>query len=96
MVDDILFSIASQMVTLITMLKRVKLPTGVPKSMDDSKKEMERLPSRTCSVGELPPELQCLLCKEVMEDAALTNICRFQSFCMTNVIYSICSSSQFS
>ncbi|CAF1736299.1 BnaC09g20200D [Brassica napus] len=85
-------------------VKRVKPPTGIPKSMlvatpdgsyslpsgavavlkpneDAFEKEMEGLPSTTRSVGELPPELKCPLCKEVMKDAALTSKCCFQSFC---------------
>ncbi|XP_010518720.1 PREDICTED: E3 ubiquitin-protein ligase RBBP6 [Tarenaya hassleriana] len=85
-------------------IKRVKPPTGIPKSMlmanpdgsyalpsgaiavlkpneDAFEKEMEGLPSTTRSVGELPPELKCPLCKEVMKDAALTSKCCFQSFC---------------
>ncbi|XP_059462991.1 E3 ubiquitin ligase PQT3-like isoform X2 [Corylus avellana] len=84
-------------------IKRVKPPTGIPKSMlmatpDGSyvlssgavavlnpneaafEKEMEGLQS-TCSVGELPPELHCRLCKEVMKDAVLTSKCCFESFC---------------
>ncbi|KFK32178.1 hypothetical protein AALP_AA6G207800 [Arabis alpina] len=85
-------------------VKRVKPPTGIPKSMliattegsyslpggavavlkpneDAFEKEMEGLPSTTRSVAELPPELRCPLCKEVMKDAALTSKCCFQSFC---------------
>jgi hypothetical protein len=34
----------------------------------------------TCSVGELPPELHCRLCKKVMKDAVLSKCC-FESFC---------------
>ncbi|XP_043698314.1 E3 ubiquitin ligase PARAQUAT TOLERANCE 3-like isoform X2 [Telopea speciosissima] len=84
-------------------IKRVKPPTGIPKSMlmttpDGSyalpsgavavlkpneaafEKEIEGLPS-TRSVSELPPELRCPLCKEVMKDAVLTSKCCFKSFC---------------
>ncbi|KAI4327145.1 hypothetical protein L6164_019642 [Bauhinia variegata] len=43
-------------------------------------KEIEGLPS-TRSVGDLPPELHCPLCKEVMKDAVLTSKCCFKSFC---------------
>lgn len=43
-------------------------------------KEIEGLPS-TRSVGELPPELHCPLCKEVMKDAVLTSKCCFKSSC---------------
>lgn len=61
------------------------LPSGavaVLKPNEDAfEKEMEGLPSTTRSVGELPPELKCPLCKEVMKDAALTSKCCFQSFC---------------
>ncbi|XP_058221892.1 E3 ubiquitin ligase PQT3-like isoform X3 [Rhododendron vialii] len=86
-------------------LKRVKPPTGIPKSMlmttsDGSyalpsgavavlkpneaafEKEMEGLPS-TRSVGDLPAELHCPLCKDVMKDAVLTSKCCFNSFCDT-------------
>ncbi|XP_062165593.1 E3 ubiquitin ligase PQT3-like isoform X3 [Alnus glutinosa] len=42
-------------------------------------KEMEGVPS-TYSVGELPPELYCRLCKEVLKDAVLAKCC-FESFC---------------
>ncbi|KAK8505599.1 hypothetical protein V6N12_038338 [Hibiscus sabdariffa] len=84
-------------------IKRVKPPTGIPKSMlmatpDGSyalpsgavavlkpneaafEKEIEGLPS-TRSVGDLPPELHCPVCKEVMKDAVLTSKCCFTSFC---------------
>lgn len=44
-------------------------------------KEIEGLPSNTRSVGDLPPELHCPLCKEVMKDAVLTSKCCFKSFC---------------
>ncbi|XP_065624559.1 E3 ubiquitin ligase PQT3-like isoform X2 [Quercus suber] len=43
-------------------------------------REIEGLPSAR-SVGELPPELHCPLCKDVMKDAVLTSKCCFQSFC---------------
>ncbi|KAL0927147.1 hypothetical protein M5K25_001307 [Dendrobium thyrsiflorum] len=43
-------------------------------------KEIEGLPS-TRSITELPPELRCPLCKEVMKDAVLTSRCCFKSFC---------------
>ncbi|CAK7356347.1 unnamed protein product [Dovyalis caffra] len=84
-------------------IKRVKPPTGIPKSMlmatpDGSyalpsgavavlkpneaafEKAIEGLPS-TRPVGDLPPELHCPLCKEVMKDAVLTSKCCFTSFC---------------
>lgn len=51
------------------------------KFRDAFEKEMEGLPSTTRSVGELPPELKCPLCKEVMRDAALTSKCCYESFC---------------
>nr|GEU77163.1 hypothetical protein [Tanacetum cinerariifolium] len=41
--------------------------------------EMEVIVS-TCDVSDLP-ELNCLLCKQVMKDAALTSKCCFCSFC---------------
>ncbi|XP_027335778.1 E3 ubiquitin ligase PQT3-like isoform X2 [Abrus precatorius] len=43
-------------------------------------KEIEGLPS-TRSVGDLPPELRCPLCNDVMKDAVLTSKCCFKSFC---------------
>ncbi|KAG8088343.1 hypothetical protein GUJ93_ZPchr0010g7737 [Zizania palustris] len=43
-------------------------------------KEIEGLPT-TRSLGDLPPELHCPLCKEVMKDAVLTSKCCFRSFC---------------
>ncbi|KAJ0106183.1 hypothetical protein Patl1_18454 [Pistacia atlantica] len=43
-------------------------------------REIEGLPS-TRPVGDLPPELHCPLCKEVMKDAVLTSKCCFKSFC---------------
>eukprot|EP01018_Ginkgo_biloba_P023991 Gb_27645 [translate_table: standard] len=43
-------------------------------------KEIEGFPSSR-SVGELPPELHCPLCKEVMKDAVLTSKCCFKSYC---------------
>ncbi|XP_059657591.1 E3 ubiquitin ligase PQT3-like isoform X2 [Cornus florida] len=84
-------------------IKRVKPPTGIPKSMlmatpDGSyalpsgavavlrpneaafEKEIEGLPS-TRPIGDLPPELHCPLCKEVMKDAVLSSKCCFNSFC---------------
>ncbi|KAL9405922.1 hypothetical protein Peur_002894 [Populus x canadensis] len=84
-------------------IKRVRPPTGIPKSMlmatpDGSyalpsgavavlkpneaafEKAIEGLPS-TRPVGDLPPELHCPLCKEVMKDAVLTSKCCFTSFC---------------
>ncbi|KAL6008126.1 hypothetical protein ACLOJK_033632 [Asimina triloba] len=102
-------------------IKRVKPPTGIPKSMlmatpDGSyalpsgavavlkpndfsifslelelaaspsenraafEKEIEGLPG-TRHVGDLPPELRCPLCKEVMKDAVLTSKCCFNSYC---------------
>lgn len=44
-------------------------------------KEMEGMPSTTRSVGDLPPELHCPLCSNVMKDAVLTSKCCFKSFC---------------
>ncbi|KAL5077772.1 hypothetical protein RYX36_016756 [Vicia faba] len=43
-------------------------------------KEMEGL-SSTRSVGDLPPELHCPLCNNVMKNAVLTSKCCFKSFC---------------
>ncbi|CAL0313751.1 unnamed protein product [Lupinus luteus] len=44
-------------------------------------KEIEGLPTSTRSVGDLPPELHCPLCSDVMKDAVLTSKCCFKSFC---------------
>lgn len=54
---------------------------NLTKFRDAFEKEMEGLRSVTRSVGEIPPELKCPLCKEVMKDAALTSKCCFKSFC---------------
>uniref|UniRef100_A0A803L5G9 DWNN domain-containing protein n=1 Tax=Chenopodium quinoa TaxID=63459 RepID=A0A803L5G9_CHEQI len=43
-------------------------------------KEMEGL-SSSRSLRDLPPELHCPLCKEVMKDAVLSSKCCFGSFC---------------
>ncbi|PNT67406.1 hypothetical protein BRADI_3g27136v3 [Brachypodium distachyon] len=84
-------------------VKRVKPPTGIPKSMllatpDGSyalpsgvgavlkpneaafEREIDGLPTIR-SVGDLPPELHCPLCKEVIKDGVLTSKCCFRSFC---------------
>ncbi|KAK1376364.1 DWNN domain-containing protein [Heracleum sosnowskyi] len=84
-------------------IKRVKPPTGIPKSMlmatDDGsyalpsgavavlkpneaafEKEIEGMPS-TRSLGDLPPELYCPMCRAVMKDAVLTSKCCFKSYC---------------
>eukprot|EP01018_Ginkgo_biloba_P034838 Gb_41215 [translate_table: standard] len=44
-------------------------------------KEVEGLPSINRSVGEVPPELRCPFCKDVMKDAVLTSKCCFKSYC---------------
>ncbi|CAL0331158.1 unnamed protein product [Lupinus luteus] len=44
-------------------------------------KEMEGMPTSTRSMGDLPPELHCPLCSDVMKDAVLTSKCCFKSFC---------------
>ncbi|CAN4118793.1 unnamed protein product [Withania somnifera] len=60
------------------------LPSGasaVLKPNEDAfDREVEGMPSIR-SVGDLPPELHCPLCKEVMKDAVLTSKCCFTSFC---------------
>lgn len=43
-------------------------------------REVEGMPSIR-SVGDLPQELHCPLCKEVMKDAVLTSKCCFSSYC---------------
>ncbi|WZY82167.1 hypothetical protein YC2023_028551 [Brassica napus] len=72
---DILFSIAPTNGDPNCDVKRIKPPTGIPKFMlvasgavavlkpneDAFKRQMERLPSTTCSVGKLPHELKCPL-----------------------------------
>uniref|UniRef100_A0A2C9UA49 DWNN domain-containing protein n=1 Tax=Manihot esculenta TaxID=3983 RepID=A0A2C9UA49_MANES len=87
-------------------MKRVRLPTGIPKSMlmpnpdgsyalpsgatavlrpNDGSFEKEIVGcvplKRSWSVSDLPPELLCSLCKQVMKDAVLTSKCCFKSFC---------------
>ncbi|KAE9607435.1 putative transcription factor interactor and regulator CCHC(Zn) family [Lupinus albus] len=44
-------------------------------------KEIEGMPTSTRSMGDLPPELHCPLCSDVMKDAVLTSKCCFKSFC---------------
>ncbi|XP_058106002.1 E3 ubiquitin ligase PQT3-like isoform X1 [Magnolia sinica] len=60
------------------------LPSGavavVKPNEDAFLKEIEGLPS-TRSVSDIPPELHCPLCKQVMKDAAMTGKCCFRSFC---------------
>uniref|UniRef100_A0A2C9WCD2 DWNN domain-containing protein n=1 Tax=Manihot esculenta TaxID=3983 RepID=A0A2C9WCD2_MANES len=86
--------------------KRVKPPTGIPKSMlmpnpdgsyklssgatavlqpnnDAFEKEILGCFPSKISVDNLPPELLCPLCKQVMRDAVLTSKCCFKSFCDT-------------
>ncbi|XP_042041965.1 E3 ubiquitin ligase PQT3-like isoform X1 [Salvia splendens] len=43
-------------------------------------KEIEGMPS-TRPIGDLPKELRCPLCQEVMKDAVLTSKCCLKSFC---------------
>ena len=52
-------------------------------------KEIEGLPT-TRPVSDLPPELRCPLCKEVMKDAVLTSKCCFRSFCDKCKFHSPC------
>ncbi|CAI9772480.1 unnamed protein product [Fraxinus pennsylvanica] len=60
------------------------LPSGAVAALKPNEaafeKEIEGMPS-TRSVADLPPELHCPLCKEVMKDAVLTSKCCFRSFC---------------
>ena len=45
-------------------------------------REMEFITSRkSLSASDVPPQLLCPLCKQVMRDAALTGKCCFTSFC---------------
>ncbi|XP_021757813.1 E3 ubiquitin ligase PQT3-like isoform X2 [Chenopodium quinoa] len=59
------------------------LPSGTAAALKPNEaafdKEMEGL--STCSFKDLPPELHCPLCKEVMKDAVLSSKCCFGSFC---------------
>ena len=43
-------------------------------------KEIEGMPS-TRPIGDLPKELHCPLCQEVMKDAVLASKCCLKSFC---------------
>ncbi|KAI8006469.1 E3 ubiquitin ligase PQT3-like [Camellia lanceoleosa] len=53
--------------------EREKVPVAVLKPNETAfEKEMDGLPS-TRSVGDLPPEFHCSLCKQVMKDALLTS-----------------------
>ncbi|XP_052171740.1 E3 ubiquitin ligase PQT3-like isoform X2 [Diospyros lotus] len=55
-------------------------------------KKIKGLPS-TRSVGNLPPEFHCPLCKQIMKDAVLTGKCCFRSFCDKCIRYHISSKS---
>ncbi|PIA44928.1 hypothetical protein AQUCO_01700479v1 [Aquilegia coerulea] len=60
------------------------LPSGAVAVMKPNEavfeKEIEGLPSNR-SMNDIPPELRCPLCKEVIQDAVLTSKCCFKSFC---------------
>lgn len=43
-------------------------------------REIEGMPS-TRSIGDLPRELRCPICQEVMKDAVLSSKCCLKSFC---------------
>ncbi|XP_049936814.1 E3 ubiquitin ligase PQT3-like isoform X2 [Nymphaea colorata] len=67
-------------------IKKVKPPTGIPKSMlvaiDLGLPLKKKL--RACllpGLGELPAELRCPLCKDVLKDAVFTSKCCYESFC---------------
>ncbi|KAJ4722290.1 DWNN domain, a CCHC-type zinc finger [Melia azedarach] len=75
-------------------VKRLKNPTGIPKSMliatsavlrpnieASFEKEIGGLRSSTCSTSDFPPELRCPLCEEVMKDAVFASKCCFRSSC---------------
>ncbi|KAL8158658.1 hypothetical protein V2J09_000195 [Rumex salicifolius] len=53
-------------------------PSGGVAAVKPDTNEIERM-STTSSQGDLPPELNCPLCKEVMKDAVLTRKCCFNS-----------------
>ncbi|KAI5674928.1 hypothetical protein M9H77_05878 [Catharanthus roseus] len=85
--------------------KKMKPPTGIPKSMLMSnsdgfyavssgdiavlkpdevafEREIEGLPTtRSRHIGDVPKELYCQLCKQIMNFAVLCSKCCFQSFC---------------
>ncbi|CAL9129704.1 unnamed protein product, partial [Musa textilis] len=60
------------------------LPDGVAAVLKPNEsvfeKEIEGIPS-VCRVSDLPPELNCPLCKKVMKDAVVSSKCCFASFC---------------
>ncbi|THU48046.1 hypothetical protein C4D60_Mb09t22110 [Musa balbisiana] len=60
------------------------LPDGVAAVLKPNEsvfeKEIEGIPS-VCRVSDLPPELNCPLCKKVMKDAVMSSKCCFASFC---------------
>ncbi|KAI3904273.1 hypothetical protein MKW92_024343 [Papaver armeniacum] len=75
-------------------VKKLRPPTGIPKSMlvetaDGSyalpggsvAKLVEGIPTISRRVIDIPPELHCPMCKDVMRFAVLTSKCCFQSFC---------------
>ncbi|CAM6106070.1 unnamed protein product [Calypogeia fissa] len=61
------------------------LPTGEVALMKPKEAAFDReaafLPSSTRQVVDIPPELLCPLCKEVLKDAVLTSKCCFRSYC---------------
>ncbi|KAJ9549987.1 hypothetical protein OSB04_022530 [Centaurea solstitialis] len=60
--------------------QRLKDPTNYFIGLLLRRRLIEGMPS-ACTVGDLPPELHCPLCIEVMKDAVLTSKCCFTSFC---------------
>ncbi|CAM6085388.1 unnamed protein product [Calypogeia fissa] len=61
------------------------LPTGEVAVMKPNESAFDReaafLPSSSRQIVDIPPELLCPLCKEVLKDAVLTSKCCFRSYC---------------
>ncbi|KAI3931750.1 hypothetical protein MKW98_012160 [Papaver atlanticum] len=66
-------------------VKKLRPPTGIPKSMLPNEVDFEKLvqgiPTISRRVIDIPPELHCPMCKDVMRFAVLTSKCCFRSFC---------------
>ncbi|KAK9698810.1 hypothetical protein RND81_08G132600 [Saponaria officinalis] len=64
-------------------IRKVKPTTAVLEPNEAAfEKEVEGISSVRSTVVDLPPELRCPLCNEVMTDAVFTSKCCYRSFCV--------------
>ncbi|KAL2903076.1 E3 ubiquitin ligase PQT3-like, partial [Bienertia sinuspersici] len=79
--------------TLVQPDGNYALPSGTAAVLQPNEavfeKEMSVIPSSR-ALGELPPELHCPLCKEVIKDAVITSKCCFQSIRDNIISKSMC------